>query len=395
MTRQNQSPRVAAVDVFRALTMFLMLFVNDIPGLKEIPHWLLHAEMKEDMLGFSDTIFPAFLFCMGMAVPLAIENRYRKGDTTLQVMGHVLTRTVALVAMGLFTLNCGGVEGGLSYGWFSLLMVLAFFLMWAVYPKAEGAKKRLFIVMKAVGVLLLALLVVQKDVCGRPFHIGWWGILGLIGWTYAVCSLLYIYTRSNLRKALWVWAAVLLLCVLNSSSLIPADYASRIVILPFIPGGWTHHALGMSGIVCTVLMQRYGDKARPRRLLTTLWVLGVDMLLLGLLSHQVWIISKIMATPTWLFYCLAIFFPLFGCIYWLTDVKGKAGWFRPIRPAGTATLTCYIIPYAWYALVSMWHIHYPEVLGAGVPGLLKSLVFAFLVVQLTGLLAKGGVRLKV
>ena len=49
---------MAAVDVFRALTMFLMLFVNDIPGLKNVPHWLMHAAADEDMLGFSDTIFP-------------------------------------------------------------------------------------------------------------------------------------------------------------------------------------------------------------------------------------------------------------------------------------------------------------------------------------------------
>ncbi len=49
--------RIAAVDVFRALTMFLMLFVNDIPGLKNVPHWLMHARMDEDMMGFSDTIF--------------------------------------------------------------------------------------------------------------------------------------------------------------------------------------------------------------------------------------------------------------------------------------------------------------------------------------------------
>ena len=45
--------RIATIDVFRAITMFLMLFVNDIPGLKQIPHWLLHAKAKEDMLGFS------------------------------------------------------------------------------------------------------------------------------------------------------------------------------------------------------------------------------------------------------------------------------------------------------------------------------------------------------
>ena len=113
---KNLTPqRVAAVDVFRALTMFLMLFVNDIPGLKNIPHWLKHAKMNEDMLGFSDTIFPAFLFCMGMSVSFAIQNRYRKGDTTLQVVAHIFWRTVALIAMGLFSLNSGGIAGGISH----------------------------------------------------------------------------------------------------------------------------------------------------------------------------------------------------------------------------------------------------------------------------------------
>ena len=56
-----KNTRIATIDVFRAITMFLMLFVNDIPGVKQIPHWLLHAEMNEDMLGFSDISFPCFL----------------------------------------------------------------------------------------------------------------------------------------------------------------------------------------------------------------------------------------------------------------------------------------------------------------------------------------------
>ena len=177
--------RVAAVDVFRALTMFLMLFVNDIPGLKNVPHWLMHARMDEDMMGFSDTIFPAFLFCMGMSVSFAIQNRYKKGDNTLQVVAHIFWRTVALIAMGLFSLNSGGIEGGLSHQWFSILMVIGFFLTWGVYPKAEGTKKTLFTAMKTAGVLLLAFLVIYKDMNGKPFQISWWGILGLIGWTYA------------------------------------------------------------------------------------------------------------------------------------------------------------------------------------------------------------------
>ena len=51
-----KTARIATIDVFRAITMFLMLFVNDIPGVKQIPHWLLHAKADEDMLGFSDII---------------------------------------------------------------------------------------------------------------------------------------------------------------------------------------------------------------------------------------------------------------------------------------------------------------------------------------------------
>ena len=237
--------RIAAVDVFRALTMFLMLFVNDIPGLKNVPHWLMHARMDEDMMGFSDTIFPAFLFCMGMSVSFAIQNRYKKGDNTLQVVAHIFWRTVALIAMGLFSLNSGGIEGGLSHPWFSILMVIGFFLTWGVYPKAVGTKKVLFTAMKTAGVLLLAFLVIYKDMNGKPFQISWWGILGLIGWTYAVCAGIYLFTRENLRKNAIAWFVVVLLAVISHSDLIPGEYGSRIILLPFIPSDWTLHAFGM------------------------------------------------------------------------------------------------------------------------------------------------------
>ncbi|WP_373729524.1 DUF5009 domain-containing protein [Bacteroides heparinolyticus] len=387
--------RIAAVDVFRALTMLLMLFVNDIPGLQNVPHWLMHAEADEDMLGFSDIVFPAFLFCMGMSVSLAIQNRYNKGDTTLQVIAHIFRRTVALVTMGLFSLNSGGIEGGLSHQWFSLLMVIAFFLVWGVYPKAEGAKKVLFIALKVAGVLLLAFLVVYKDIHGKPFQTGWWGILGLIGWTYAVCAGIYLFTRENLQRNAIAWFAVTLLAIVGHSGLLPEGYGSRVVLLPFIPGDWTLHAFGMSGLLASLLMQRHADAQCPGRFIGMLCALGAGMFILALVSHGYWIVSKIQATPTWLFYCLALLLPLFGFFYWLTDVKGKAHWFHIIKPAGAATLTCYMLPYVWYAGWQLLHLHYPEALRSGVPGLLRSLLFSFVIVWLTGLLVKGKIKLKV
>lgn len=387
--------RIAAVDIFRAITMLLMLFVNDFAGMKGIPHWMMHAGMEEDMMGFSDLIFPAFLFCMGMSVPLALQNRERKGDSLSQRINYVVQRSFALIIMGLFSLNSGGVSGGLSHQWFLLLMVVGFFLVWGVYPKCEGNQRFVIKALKLLGVLLLLGMVVYKDMHGKPFHIGWWGILGLIGWTYAVCAFIYLFTQGKLKSCVVAWVATLLLCVLNHASLIPETFSSRVVLLPFIPGGWTHHALGMSGVVCTLLMQRYADRLHPKRFLRLLCVLGITMLLFAFVAHQVWIISKIQATPSWLFYSLALFFPLFALCYWLTDVKGKAGWFVFLKPAGEATLTCYILPYVWYSVQQLLGLSWPVALCFGFFGLLKAFCFALLIVWLTGWLVKGKVKLKV
>lgn len=84
--------RIASVDILRALTMLTMLFVNDFAGMSGLPHWLHHAAADEDMLGFSDLVFPAFIFCMGLSIPFAIGARYRKGDSQLQVLGHQIGR---------------------------------------------------------------------------------------------------------------------------------------------------------------------------------------------------------------------------------------------------------------------------------------------------------------
>ena len=47
-------------------------------------------------------VAPAFLFCIGAAMPLSLERRSAKGDTRGALMRHVLSRGALLVAIGLF-----------------------------------------------------------------------------------------------------------------------------------------------------------------------------------------------------------------------------------------------------------------------------------------------------
>ena len=382
--------RIATIDVFRAITMFLMLFVNDIPGIKQIPHWLLHADMNEDMLGFSDIIFPCFLFVMGMSVPFALLKRKEKGESLWGTLRHILERTLALIVMGLFTVNLGSYDGeatGLPYSWYLILLVLSFFLTWNLYPKAEGWKKYLFTGMKYAGILLMiGLFCLFEGKNGAVFAPKWWGILGLIGWTYLVTAIVFLIVRIRLVWMLSAWLIVLALTVLSHNGML--DLSS-------LPSDMTHHALGVSGAFASVLLIHLGNKEKPFKFVGTMIGLGVLMLALFFVSHPYWIISKIQATPTWLFVCNAISFFMVGIFYFLVDVKNKANWFSIIRPAGTVTLTCYMIPYAWYAVQRLLAFHYPAFLCTGVPGLCRSLLFSLVVVWIAGALMKIHVRLKI
>ena len=223
------SKRIATIDVMRAIIMLLMLFVNDIPGVDGLPHWLGHAETEEDLLGFSDIVFPGFLFCVGMSIPFAMQSRLRKtAGNMLCVLRHVLDRTVALVVMGLFTLNA------CKTGLFMLLMTVGFFLVWLNYAKGpvmlKGVPQK---VLKGLGIALLFAIMLHYDAIGKPFHTGWWGILGLIGWAYlvsAVLYLLYLLTRSRLRYTLCAWAAVVLFA---SSTPKAASFRSSISVATY------------------------------------------------------------------------------------------------------------------------------------------------------------------
>src|ERR671918_381493 len=85
------SHRITSIDILRALTMVLMIFVNDLWSLKNIPAWLEHVERGVDGIGLADVVFPAFLFIVGLSLPYAIDNRRKKGDNEGQLVLHVVT----------------------------------------------------------------------------------------------------------------------------------------------------------------------------------------------------------------------------------------------------------------------------------------------------------------
>jgi predicted acyltransferase len=205
--------RITSIDILRALTMVLMIFVNDLWSLKNIPAWLEHVESGVDGIGLADVVFPAFLFIVGLSLPFAINNRRKKGDTEGQLVVHVLTRTIALLVMGVFLVNGETINapamGIPKYLWYPLCC-LSFILIWNVYPKT--AKRGLVFTARAIGIItLITLAIIYRGGDGNiRFAPQWWGILGLIGWAYLASGLITVFSKNNFYIILagWVFFAV-------------------------------------------------------------------------------------------------------------------------------------------------------------------------------------------
>ena len=385
--------------MLRGLTMLLMIFVNDLWTVDGVPHWLEHFERFEDGMGLADIVFPMFLFAMGMSVPYAIERRFEKGYSGESTLGHILSRSLALLLMGVFIVNTEENFGStLGYGVsiYRLLMVAAFVLVWNSYPKDFRWKKPL----QALGLAILAFLAfTYRTPEGGYLSAQWWGILGIIGWTYCFVAVTYLLVRKKPMRVLLVWIA---LCVINllvnrmrgGGQLIPGGTFLSDMTGALKLGNCSFAVMATGGMLMSLLENRVttsgmgGKKAFVSAIVLSAVLAGAAAVL-----HNWWIISKLGGTLPWCLYVSAISVALYAVLRVL-ESYGKTGWFRPLGASGTATLTVYMIPYILYSVCSIVGLHSPEWL-CGPLGLLKCLLFSLLCVALTSLFVKFGIKLKV
>jgi len=233
----------------------------------------------------------------------------------------------------------------------------------------------------------------------RPY---WWGILGLIGWAYLGVASLYLLIGD--RPAILTGLVGLYGCVAL------ADKAGGFG-WPDIPGPLvggivgTHGAVVLAGTLLGLLLVRHQRDGGSR------WRFALEMLgyagalaAAGLLLHtlagvdRAFTISKIHATLPWGLVSAALTCAAWAAVFVIADVLGLARWPRSIVIAGENPLLAYLVA---PLLLSIFALAAPlfggtdpyAALGAATAvGLLRSAVFAWLVVRLSGWMRSKGVR---
>lgn len=90
--------RLLSLDVFRGLTIAGMMIVNNLGGPQNY-HQLQHVPWHG--WTYTDTIFPSFLWIVGVAMTLSTAKRLERGDSKTQMLVHILRRGLIIFGIGL------------------------------------------------------------------------------------------------------------------------------------------------------------------------------------------------------------------------------------------------------------------------------------------------------
>lgn len=437
-TQQFPSPRpterIASIDVFRGLTMLVMLFVNDIGdyGVTGAPTWLYHmADLHErgvvekvDGMTLPDVVFPTFLFIVGLTIPAALERRIARGNSRLKLSLHIVVRSLELILIGVCMANMGHVRplGGVSPQLWRLLLFPSMILLWNRYPPSEGALRWLFIMLRVLGAALLIYLLVifrqeinQEIVWLRP---RWWGILGLIGWAYLVAAFVWLAGRDlgaaimgalGLLVAIrlgddlgffpWWRQSVIWLPQFSFSGGLGFEGWSEVGINNFVPSpGSTaaHAAAVLAGMAIATLFRPISPAKTPWSRIAWILVFAAGFAAAGYLVRPLLGlgINKNRSTPAWVLDCSAIACVVYAFLYWLIDFKKIDGWTFLIAPAGSNTLLMYVLPWIVVFALAAAGINYSDHFNEGWLGVTRAATMAFCLVALTGLLTRCRVRLQ-
>ncbi|OGR69278.1 MAG: hypothetical protein A2081_05520 [Elusimicrobia bacterium GWC2_61_19] len=331
---ENAEPRgnsrLLSLDVFRGLTIALMIIVNT-PGNREAYAQLDHAEWNGCTM--TDLVFPFFLFIVGVSIVFSLARRLEKG-TTAGLVPQILKRALIIYAFGM-VLNA--------------------------IPNYHPSTIRIL------------------------------GVLQRIAICYFFGSLLFI--KTGLKTQIAVVAAALLGYWLAMTYIpVPgigagiltkegslASWLDRVVLGAHTYRGGVYDPEGLLSTIPSLATTLLG-------VFTGLWLRSGrtqfekvrGMLAAGLVSAAAgWLwglafpLNKALWTSSYVLFTAGLALWLLAAIYWLVEMKGIKAWGRPFEVFGVNAIAAYMLPIFLLKFLVLYKL---PVAGAAEPEQLRVII---------------------
>lgn len=331
----HETSRINSIDIFRGITIALMIIVNNQGDWSHVYPLFRHAAWH----GWSgaDIVFPFFLFIMGVSIAFSFTSRSGADNDRVHLTVKILKRTLVLLALGfllnvipefnIYTVRIPGVLQRIGLCYF--FGALSFLFLSRRTRVITG-----FFLLAAYGIALKYI---------SPGGIGE-GILAPDG------NLCHIVDRALFNGHTYEHAPV--------GGFDPEGLLSTVSAV----------ASTIGGILAGETMISDGPVSSRIRSLSIASILCV---VFGLALDQ-WIpVNKNLWTPSYAVLMTGLALGLMVPLWWLVDMKGIVKWGFPFRILGLNAIAAYVLSAAAGKIM----VHVKVLRGDGTPVTVKALLF--------------------
>ncbi|HFA50742.1 MAG TPA: DUF1624 domain-containing protein [Bacteroidetes bacterium] len=301
--------RLLSLDVFRGLTIALMILVNCPGDWGHTYRALLHSEWHGNTP--TDEVFPFFLFIVGIAITFSLTKRKAAGEN---VYKKILSRTLWIVGIGVF------LNGAPEFN----------FATWRI----PGVLTRIGIVYGICAVIFMKSNARQMFWIAIACLLGYWALLTLV----PVPGQGYASLEAGKDLGAWLDRAIFGQHLWSESK--TWDPEGLLSTIPSI-------ATCIAGILAGNWIRRKMDEGEKW---TAMFAVGFLLFLAGLLWGEVFPINKKLWTSSYVLFHSGLALLTLSTVWWLVDslprrLGGKAyrGWTKPFVWFGMNPLFIYIL----------------------------------------------------
>lgn len=342
------SRRLASIDAYRGLVMFLMLaevleFGRIARSFPDSPVWgfLAYHQDHVEWVGCSlhDLIQPSFSFLVGTALAFSLAKRTALGQPAWRVTLHALWRSLVLVFLGIFLRSLGHERTNYTFEDTLTQIGLGYPFLFAVGLRPRRDQWIAFVVI-LVGIWAAFALYTppaDQDYAAVGVSSNWMSEHGLTGFAGQ-----HWQKNGNLAWAFDRW-------FLN---LFPRE-------APFTHNGGGYATLSFIPTLATMILGliaggwlREPDWSASRRL-GTLALAGLAGLALGwgLGVLGVCPVVKRIWTPSWVLFSGGWCLLILAAFHAVCDVAGWRGWTYPLRVIGANSIAAYLMSWLWKGFI--------------------------------------------